>query len=181
MKRSLVLLVSVLTVGLLGPGAAQGAQTRGTFLLLLELPNIAAALNGDHVAVTGEGEFTVSPKSVTASGEFTHTAANGDVVASGTWTASELISFDFYGCRFIPALGVDTGNDDFCGGALKMAVVLDTPIGGLPAVLTVFCIIGNQAPSSHNLPDGEGVTLVVPGIINFNHIVQGMNVYIRTS
>lgn len=180
MKRSVVLLVSALTVGLLSPGAAQGAQTRGTFLLVMEVPNVAVAANGDHVAVTGEGEFTVSPKSVTASGEFTHTDANGDVVASGTWTASALISFDFYGCGSIPALGADLP-DNFCGGALKMAVVLDTPLGELPGVLTVFCIIGDQAPSSHNLPNGEGVTLVVPGIINFNHIVQGMNVYIRTS
>jgi hypothetical protein len=30
-------------------------------------------------------------------------------------------------------------------------------------------------------PSGEGVTLVVPGIVNFNKLVSGDNVYIQTS
>jgi hypothetical protein len=179
MKRSLLLLVSASIVALFGPAGAQGAQTRGTFLLVMEAPNFGVAPNGDHVEVTGGGEFTVSPKSVTASGAFTHTSDDGDV--SGTWTATGLISFDFYGCRFIPALGVDLGDDNLCGGALKMSVMLDTPLGQVPGIMTVFCIIGTQAPSSHNEPEGEGVTLDVPGIINFNHTAHGMNVFVRTS
>ena len=61
-----------------------------------------------------------------------------------------------------------------------MAVVLDTPIGQFPGMLTVFCIVGTQAPSSHNgSKGGEGVTLSVPGIINFNHTGGGDNIYIR--
>ncbi|MGI8616066.1 MAG: hypothetical protein ACR2L4_04690 [Actinomycetota bacterium] len=59
--------------------------------------------------------------------------------------------------------------------------MLDTPLGDVPAIMTVFCIVGNQAPASHATPTGEGVTLNVPGIINFNHIVHGENIYIRTS
>lgn len=47
-------------------------------------------------------------------------------------------------------------------------------------ILTVFCIVGPKAPSSHNTPPGEGVTLDIPGVINFNHTVQGANIYIRT-
>jgi hypothetical protein len=49
----------------------------------------------------------------------------------------------------------------------------------LKGVLTVFCIIGPQAPPTHDDPTGEGINLVVPGHANFNQIVSGMNVYIR--
>jgi hypothetical protein len=47
--------------------------------------------------------------------------------------------------------------------------------------LTVFCIVGPQAHESHDEPSEEGVTLVVPGVANFNEIVAGMNIYIRMS
>jgi hypothetical protein len=49
-----------------------------------------------------------------------------------------------------------------------MAVVLDTPTGQFPGMLTVFCIAGPIAPSSHNTPSGEGVSLNVPGIVTFS-------------
>jgi hypothetical protein len=181
MKRTLLLLTCVLMLGLLTASPAQAGHSTDTFLLIMEAPNVGMAPNGDHILVTGEGEFSASPKSVSASGEFVHLDADGNVFVEGTWTATELISFSFYGCRFIPALGADLGDDDLCGGAVKMRVMLDTPLGQLPGILTVFCIIGPNAPSSHNEPDGEGVTLNVPGIINFNHTVHGENVYIRTS
>ena len=61
-----------------------------------------------------------------------------------------MISFQPYGCRFIPALGEDLGSDDLCGGAVKMRVELTTLTGTLRAVLTVFCIVGPRAPASHN-------------------------------
>ena len=182
MKRSLVLFVSMFAVVLLGPSPAQAAHSTDTFLLIMEAPNIGVAPNGDHVQVTGEGEFSASQKSVTASGEFVHLDADGNVLVEGTWTATSLISFSFYGCRFIPALGADLGDDNLCGGAVKMRVILSTPIGELPGIMTVFCIIGPQAPSSHNgSSGGEGVTVVVPGIINFNHTGGGENVYVRVS
>src|ERR671925_2441421 len=170
MKRTLLLLTCVLMLGLLTASPALAAHSTDTFLLIMEAPNVGAAPNGDHILVTGEGEFSASPKSVSASGEFVHLDADGNVFAEGTWSANSLISFSFYGCRFIPALGVDLGDDDLCGGAVKMRVTLDTPLGQLPGIMTVFCIIGPQAPSSHNgSSGGEGVTVVVPGIINFNH------------
>ena len=181
MKRWLVPMM-VAAAALASATPAQAAHSSGKFLLIAEEENIGTAANGDQIAVTvDEGSwFDGSPKAVSASGEFTHLDANGNVRASGTWTATSLISYDFYGCRYIPALGVDTGNDNFCGGAVRMAVTLDTPIGHLPGMLTVFCIVGTQAPSSHNgSKGGEGVTLSVPGIINFNHTGGGDNIYIR--
>lgn len=161
--------------------AAQAAHSPDTFLLIAEAENIGTAANGDHVVVTvDEGAwFDASPKSVSATGEFTHFDGAGNVLGAGSWTATSLISFSFYGCRYIPALGADLGDDNLCGGAVKMAVVLDTAIGQFPGMLTVFCIVGPIAPSSHNTPSGEGVTLNVPGIVNFNHTGGGENIYIR--
>jgi hypothetical protein len=154
----------------------------GTFELHLEVPNVSEAPNGDRISVTGGGVFSVHPKSVTASGAFTHTDSEGNVVGSGDWTATQLLSFEFYGCGVVESLGV-TLPPNFCGGALKMAVTL-TPTGtslAFKAQLTVFCIVGPQAPTSHDDPSEEGIRLVVPGIANFNDIVSGMNIYIQTS
>jgi hypothetical protein len=141
--------------------------------------NVSQAANGDRVAITGEGEFQVHPKAVEAEGEFTHTDAAGTVIASGTWTATKLIAYQSYGCGVVEG---DPLPPNFCGGKLKMAVVL-TPDGTdlqIPAILTVFCIIGPNPPNSHDDESGEGITLVVPGVINFNKLVSGMNVYIQT-
>jgi len=60
-----------------------------------------------------------------------------------------------------------------------MRVTFNTPIGVLDGILTVFCIIGDHAPASHSGPTGEGMTAIVPGIINFNHTSGGENLYIK--
>ncbi len=66
------------------------------------------------------------------------------------------MSLNFYGCRFIPALGVDLGDEGQCGGAVRLRVVLNTPAGRHQGVLTVFCIVGPHTPTSHNDPSEEG-------------------------
>jgi hypothetical protein len=190
MRRRSSFIAALAAAGLLlVPAAAGGDSATDTFLLVADAPNIGVAANGDRVEITCTarehvcGSFQVHPKALpdSPSGEFVHRRADGSVVASGTWTATELVSFHFYGCRFIPALGVDLGDDDLCGGAVKLRVQLTTPAGTLPGTLTVFCIVGPKAPASHNTPPGEGVTLNVPGVINFNHTGGGENIYIRTS
>jgi hypothetical protein len=181
MRRWIVPML-VVTAALAAMPAARAANSSDAFLLIAEEENIGTAANGDYVAVTvDEGSwFDALPKAVSATGEFTHFDADGNVRGAGTWTATSLLSYSFYGCRYIPALDVDLGDDNLCGGAVKMAVVLDTPIGQFPGVLTVFCIVGPQAPANHNSPSGEGVTLNVPGIVNFSHTGGGDNIYIRT-
>jgi hypothetical protein len=42
--------------------------------------------------------------------------------------------------------------------------------------LWIYCLIGAPPPSAN-----EGVRLSVPGVINFNTVVGGENVYIKTS
>jgi hypothetical protein len=182
-RLALVSAVALAAVAFAPGGAvADPNNAPGTWELDLEVPNVSEAPNGDRISVTGTGVFSVHPKSVTASGSFTHTDAGGTVVGSGTWTADKLLSFEFYGCGVVESVGV-TLPPNFCGGALKLDVTL-TPTGtslALDRKLTIFCIIGPQAPSSHDDPSEEGITLVVPGVANFNKIVSGMNLYIKTS
>lgn len=170
------------------PGPKQKGNATRSFVLVAEAPNVGVAADGDRVEVTCEsrmhacGTFQVHPKALPTppAGEFVHKDANGAVLAEGTWVATRLLSFHFYGCRFIPAIGADLGDDDLCGGAVKMRVQLSVDGGGtLPGILTVFCIVGPKAPASHNSPPGEGVTLVIPGVANFNHTGGGENIFIR--
>jgi hypothetical protein len=181
-KRSaLILAFAGLVLALApAPAAADPNNESASFQLHIEVPNVAQAPNGDRVAITGMGAFSVHPKSVTASGTFTHRTSSGTVVGAGAWTATDLLSFEFYGCGVIPSIGA-TLPPNFCGGALKLEVTL-TPTGTtleLQGVLTIFCIVGPQSPTSHDDPTEEGVALVVPGIANFNKQVSGMNIYIR--
>jgi len=180
MKRLLTLLVPLLVVLPLGMPVAHAGSTSGTFQVLAG-GDFGRASNGDEVMVTGEGTFSVHPMTASVSGEFTHYAADGTVRGAGTWTATKMLSINFYGCRYIPAFGVDLGDDNLCGGALKLAVVLDTPLGQFPGILTIFCIVGPNAPTSHSMEEGEGVTLDVPGVVNFNHSAEGDNIFIRLS
>jgi len=90
------------------------------------------------------------------------------VVASGTWTATELLSFQGYGTSpgFPPT---------FEGGKVLMRVEL-LPSGGgsFRAVLQVDCLIG-KTPAAAT----EGVRLNVQGALNFNREVSGLTLYIR--
>jgi len=180
MRRLILLALALTAAVVLVPTIAVADSATHTYLLVMEEPNFGVAANGDQIAVTGEGEFSVNPNSVTAAGEFTHTDSSGNVLATGTWTATGLLNYQSYGC------GELFGNPippDLCGGAVKMSVTL-TPNGTslqLPGTMTVFCVIGPHAPQSILGPLTEGVTLNVPGIQNFNHSAGGDNVYVQIS
>ena len=185
MRRSVFLAAASAALVAIGPGAATaGPSNAGTWELHLEVPNVAMASDGSTLGLTGMGVFSTHPKTVTAAGEFVHDLAGGGSI-TGTWTATGLLSFHFYGCGVIPAIGA-TLPPDFCGGALKMRAVF-MPAGtslAIPGIITVFCVIGAKAPTPHDNPmepGEEGATAVVPGVANFNKIVSGMNVYIQTS
>lgn len=181
-RRPLISAVLIASALLLTPALAFGDSGTETYLLAFGGPNEGVAANGDMVEVTCEGSggecgtFSVNPKSITASGEFTHFNSSGGVAGFGTWEATQLISYQSYGCGEV--LG-DQIPPDFCGGAVRFGVELTTPIGVLDGVMTIFCIVGPNPPNNHDDPSGEGVTLVVPGVINFNHTVHGDNVFIR--
>jgi hypothetical protein len=166
----------------LAPGGALASSASQSFLLVAEAPNVGVAANGETIEITCEsgehvcGTFSVHPKSIEASGEFAHFLANGTLFASGEWIATELISFQSYGCGEVLGEPIPS---DLCGGVVKFAATFSTPIGELDGIITVYCIVGPKAASSHDEPPGEGVTVVVPGIINFNHTGGGENVYVQ--
>jgi hypothetical protein len=181
MRRQLALVLTFATAAfVLLPGSAGSAPGSQAYELHLEVPNVSMAPNGDTIEITGMGEFSIHPKSVEAEGGFTHKAPDGTVIGSGTWEATQLLAFQPYGCGVVPSIGA-TLPPNFCGGALKLRVLLTTPVGALPGILTVFCIVGPNPPNSHDEPSEEGINLVVPGVANFNKIVGGMNIYIRTA
>jgi hypothetical protein len=139
----------------------------------LEVPNVAMAPNGDTIAVTGTGTFGVHPKSASGGGSFTHTLAGGRTL-TGTYTVTGLVDFQPYGC------GVFFGTPippDLCGGRVvfRVALVPDAnPSLSLDGLLTIYCVIGAPPPSAE-----EGIRLVVSGVLNFNDVVTGENVYIK--
>ena len=128
------------------------------------VPNIGEAPNGDHAAilVTQPFFFSVHPKSVTGGGTFTHTFPGGSF--STTWTATELLSFQPYGCGLAPTGATLPAN--FCGGRVEMRISIATPFGPVDATLTVYCLISDDGQRPTNAE--EGIRLLIPGVINFN-------------
>jgi len=60
-------------------------------------PATTKATQGDTYEVSGAGMFDAQSKSVKAAGTFSHKSANGNMVDTGVWIASELVSFVSYG------------------------------------------------------------------------------------
>jgi hypothetical protein len=197
MKRRFTLAVALAaTLAALAAPAAVGHGDNGTgntavtYGVTMNTPNGAKAPNGDRVRVQctfglgGCGTFTTKDKAVDMSGTFVHTDSGGTVVAAGTWVATELLSFDPYGCGVVRFGGPDSPPviipPFICGGALKLRVLLTAGSQQLEGILTIFCIVGENPPNSHDELSEEGVTLNVPGVINFNHVdFVGTNNFVR--
>jgi len=178
MRRLILFVLGVTAALVLVPTAAVAGSATHTYVLVMEEPNFGLAANGDRIAITGEAELSVNPNSVEGGGAFTHTESSGKVLATGSWEATGLLDYQSYGCGVV--FGDPSLPDNFCGGKVKMSVMLETPLGELPGILTVFCVIGPNPPDSINGPLGEGATLSVPGVVNFNHTAGGDNVIIQT-
>ena len=178
MRRLMLFVLGLAASLVLLPTTAVADSATHTYLLEMDAPNIGQAPNGDQIAITGDGEFSVHPGSVEAEGTFTHTDAGGTVIATGTWEATGFIEYESYGCGEVFG---DPIPPELCGGAVKMNVTLHSPLGDLSGILTVICVIGTHAPGAVLGPRTEGVTLNLPGIINFNQSIEGENVFIQTS
>ena len=182
--RTLGLAAAISGLLVLTPGAALADSASHTYLLVAEEANVGVAPSGDTIHITcSEGEgvcgtFGVNPKSIEASGEFQNFLPDGKLFASGTWTATGLISFHAYGCGEVFGQPIP---DDLCGGAVRFGATFSTPLGELPGTITVFCVVGPKAPASIEHAFTEGVTVNVPGIINFNHPGGGDNIYVQLS
>ena len=137
-----------------------------TYQLHMPVPQVAQAANDEQVSIMGSGVFSVNPKSTTATGTYATTASG-----SGTWVATQLLSFVPYGCLPAP-------HANFCGGQLMLQVLLTDSTSGqqFQGVLWVFCLIGNPPTSAQ-----EGARLDIIGKNNFNRIVSGLNFYVKTT
>ncbi len=136
-------------------------------------PAVAVADNGDTVAISGAGTLSIHPKSVTGTGTFVHKAAAGATIASGTWTATDLISFQDAGTS------PEFPSDFHAGTALILVHLTVTagPAAGAQAdaVLRVTCELPPTfVPGNRD----EGVRLAVGDLINFNHEVSGFTLFI---
>jgi hypothetical protein len=186
MRRIILLAAGLAAAVVLLPATASADSATQTFVLEMEGPNTGVAANGDEITITGMAAFSVNPKSLqSGSGTFMHTKADGSLVASGTWTATDLVDYQSYGCGVVfgDPLPPPPGVVALCGGRVAMRVLL-TPSGTslqIPATLTVICVIGPNPPNSIFGPRTEGAILDVPGSINFNHSTGGDNVFVQTS
>ena len=172
MSRALRI-ASVIVCVLFGAGTQRStfasSQTQ-TYELHLDVPQVSQAANGEMVVITGSGVFSVNPKTVSATGTFTSQSSG-----SGTWVATQLLDFQPYGCGIIFGTPIPP---NLCGGKLMLRVLLTNSTSGqeFDGVLWVFCLVGNPPSSA-----GEGARMDIIGVNNFNKIVSGGNIYVKTS
>jgi hypothetical protein len=134
-------------------------------------PATAKANDGDSYELSGAGMFDVQNKSVKATGTFTHKSPSGNVLATGVWLATEVVSFDSYGAAPNALPRQSTGFGPRAMGAGRMLAILGSmPTGGLAvfrirllpiqgprtnAVLQVNCTLG-EVPRERSV---EGIRL----------------------
>jgi hypothetical protein len=176
MKRRFTLLFLVAgALAIAWPAASSATEPNNasdTYGFFMDVPNVSQDARGDTLGVTGDGTFSVHPKSASVTGAYTFTGADGTTF-SGTWTATGLVDFQPYGC------GQVFGNPlppNFCGGRVVFDVTATTPFGPQSGQLTVFCVIGSPPPSAE-----EGITAVIPSVGDFSRQIHGMNHYVKTT
>lgn len=121
-----------------------------------------AQKNGDVIDIKGDGTLSLHAKSVTGGGSFRHLDSDGNVIADGTWTATELLNFKTYGPS--PIL-----NPTWRTGIAHIRVHLVSGAMEADAILSLGCILPQV-----KMPGGvfEGVRLNVQGGPNFNKELQ---------
>ena len=187
MKRRFVAFVTLLMLltSLLGAGNASALSSKldyhvadatiGAGIGIPQLGARAVAGNGDIVSVVGAGTFNLGSSKTTGGGTFVHTTSGGALVGSGTWTATGVEDFAFYGC------GGDLPSN-LCGGALTLNIHLVAGGGAaeFDGILTIDCAIGDAIPAGTI----EGIKLDIPGAINFDETMfefSGLTLYVSRS
>ena len=144
--------------------------------MILAIPGnclaVAKSANGDSYEISGAGSFELKNKSIKAAGTFNHKSTSGNVLETGVWTASDLISFVSYGMA--PAALMQKGpafgrpqmgsskrspipSDLLPTGGLAIFRILLMPLSGTSktALLQVNCALGN-VPGDRSV---EGIRL----------------------
>jgi hypothetical protein len=151
--------------------ATYGWHAGDAFLPPLIPPDVAEAANGDRVILTGTGTLGLHPKFATGGGTFTHTTAGGTVLATGTFTATELLSFVAYGPSPLLPQILSSGQ-----ALLRVRLVPTGSTASIDAILRIECVLpGGTFPAGKE----EGINLLVPGTGNFNREVSGVTLFVR--
>ena len=156
-------------------------------------PAVVKSADGASYELSGAGTFAPERKLVTAAGTYTHKSSSGDVLETGVWVASELVSFDFYGIapgalmregRTLgpPQLGpmrMQMLSGSIPAGGLAVFRIRLLPVLGLTrnATLQVNCALG-KVPPEHQV---EGVRLAFEGRgAEFDEEVSGRTLFLLT-
>lgn len=126
-------------------------------------PAVARSDSGDTIEIKAAGTFMLQPAQVTGGGEYTWRNPAGQVVETGTWSASRLLQFHSFG------LGVIIGGRQLEGGVAQMQIALSS---GRGAVLRITCDEGDEPPSAH-----EGIRVAIVDGPNFNTEVSGLTAF----
>jgi len=168
-----------------GPARAQSSSANYTFLVgagflcdsgdSSACPAVVKSADGASYEMSGAGTLATQSKSVTAAGAFTHKSRDGNVLETGVWIASELVSFDSYGIapgalmregralgppQFGPMRSPMFAGSMPAGGQAVFRIRL-LPMWGLSktALLQVNCALG-KVPPEHQV---EGIRLAFEG------------------
>jgi hypothetical protein len=190
---------------LLGAGPAMAQSRAASYAFLVgagflcdssdssACPAVAKSADGASYEISGAGTFATQGKSVTAAGTFTHKSADGTVLGTGVWVASELLGFESYGVA--PGALMRTGRafggprfgpmrsrmpfGSMPAGGLAVFRIRLLPMWGIPktATLEVNCALG-KVPPEHPT---EGIKLAFEGGgAEFNEEVSGRTMFVLT-
>ena len=194
MRRTAILVVlPLLVVGaVVGSGAAP--TWAGSKSATIEFANdgtVVRAANGDTVELTGAGTLALQPKSISGEGplvgavfgpipnSFTHRDGSGNVLASGTWEPTDVLSYQSYGPATPEQIaefgGLPPGTE---GGKLMIKVALF--VGAVhvhDGIITIVCLLGE--PPKH--AEETALVLVQGAGLNFNEPIEegNGNIFIR--
>jgi hypothetical protein len=153
-------------------------------------PAVARAASGDTIELSGAGTLSLANQSVTAAGAFTQKSSTGEVVATGIWTSTELLSFKSYGIapvtlmrqrqkfkasRLSP-LGLGMLASPLPAGGLALLRIRLLADAGRPkdAILQVNCALGKVPPNQSE--DGVRLAIQEDGM-KFDQKVSGRTVF----
>ena len=157
-------------------------------------PAVAQAGNGETIEINGAG--TLGGKAVTAAGAFTEKTPSGDIVTTGVWTATGLVSFQSYGIApgallleypklrtlgpmgrgMMPGRMAGLMAGPLAAGGLAVIRIRLLPDAGSPrdALLRVICAKG-KVPADE---PSDGVRLAITGGLVFDEEVNGRTVFL---
>jgi hypothetical protein len=161
-------------------------------------PAVAKAGNGATIEITGAGTLGLANSSLNAAGAFTEKTPTGEIVTTGVWMATELVSFESYGLApgallrdypqfrrpgvFVmagptmpgPVAGIMAG--PMAAGGLAVIRIRLLPDAGSPAdaILRVNCAKGKVPEEEQS----DGVRLDITGGPVFDEQVSGHTVFL---